>query len=59
MPFNGMTRYPYTDNDKNWKTSEFREYFSDYQTRQSSWGKFWKSSYWNLLNEPSGGQRVD
>ena len=59
MPFNGMTRYPYADNDKNWKTSEFREYFSDYQTRRSSWGKFWKSSYWNLLNEPSGGQRVD
>ena len=59
MPFNGMTRYPYTDNDKNWKTSEFREYFSDYQTRRGSWGKFLKSPYWNLLNEPSDEQRVD
>ena len=54
LPFNGMTHYPYTDNDKNWKTSEFREYFSDYQTRRGSWGNFWKSPYWNHPNEPSG-----
>ena len=53
LPYNGMRKYPYTSAEKNWETSEFQEYFSDYQTRRSSWGGFWKSPYWNFSSEPS------